>query len=664
MIIELGHFCLILAGFVAMGQVVIPLIGTRYHRPGLAAIADPAAQIQFLMIVIAWVALTWAFVTSDFSVQLVAENSHSAKPMIYKISGVWGNHEGSMLLWVLILTGFGAGVATFGKSLPSNFRARALAIHAAIGVGFLWFIILTSNPFTRLVQIPAEGRDLNPLLQDPGLAFHPPFLYLGYVGFSLAFSFAIAALIEGKVDAAWARWVRPWTLLAWCSLTLGVGIGSWWAYYELGWGGWWFWDPVENASLLPWLLGTALLHSLVVVEKRGALKNWTMLLAILTFSMSLIGTFLVRSGILSSVHAFATDPARGVFILALLSLTIGGSLGLFLMRAPSLKTGTPFSPISREGALVLNNLVLCTATATVFVGTIYPLILDVLDAGKVSVGPAYFNATFGPLMIPLLVAVPVGAILPWKKADLAGALQRLWIAGAAALLIAAITAAIKGTASLPALCGIALSIWIIVGALVEFGQRIGLFRMSLAASVKRAIYLPRSAWGMTTAHAGLGVLLLGIVSISAWREETIAVVGFGESITLGAYDIRLDTVSESEGPNYISRQAQIQIFKDGRDVGILTPSKRFYPSQQMWTTESATRATIFSDLYIAMGDARSDTEWALRVYLNPMVNWMWVGVLLMSFGGVISMTDQRLKIGAKQSRRKGLEDLQPQAAGK
>lgn len=415
MIIEIGHFCLILAALVAVCQAVIPLIGTRYRRSDLAAIADPAAQVQFLMILIAWIALTWAFVTSDFSVKIVASNSHSAKPMIYKISGVWGNHEGSMLLWVLILSVFGAGVATFGRSLPDYFRARALAIHAAVGVGFLSFLILTSNPFERLVEAPAQGRDLNPLLQDPGLAFHPPFLYLGYVGFSLAFSFAIAALIEGKVDAAWARWVRPWTLLAWCSLTLGIGIGSWWAYYELGWGGWWYWDPVENASLLPWLLGTALLHSLIVVEKRGALKNWTILLAILTFSMSLIGTFLVRSGILSSVHAFATDPARGVFILALLSVTIGGSLALYLMRAPSLKTGTPFTPISREGGLVLNNLVLCTATATVFVGTIYPLILDVLEAGKISVGPAYFNSTFGPLMVPLLLAIPIGAMLPWKR---------------------------------------------------------------------------------------------------------------------------------------------------------------------------------------------------------------------------------------------------------
>lgn len=664
MITEIGHFCLILAAFVALCQAVIPLIGTRYRRPDLAAIADPAAQVQFLMILIAWVALTWAFVTSDFSVKVVAFNSHSAKPMIYKLSGVWGNHEGSMLLWVLILSAFGAGVATFGKSLPDGFRARVLAVHAAVGVGFLSFIILTSNPFTRLVDVPAQGRDLNPLLQDPGLAFHPPFLYLGYVGFSLAFSFAIAALIEGKVDAAWARWVRPWTLLAWCSLTLGIGIGSWWAYYELGWGGWWYWDPVENASLLPWLLGTALLHSLIVVEKRGALKNWTILLAILTFSMSLIGTFLVRSGVLSSVHAFATDPARGVFILALLSLTMGGSLTLYLVRAPSLKTGTPFAPISREGGLLLNNLVLCTATATVFVGTLYPLVLDVLEAGKISVGPAYFNATFGPLMVPLLIAIPIGAMLPWKKGDLAAVLQRLWLAGIAALVIAAVAAAIKGTASLPALFGVALAIWILVGALTEFGQRIRLFRVPLVASFRRAVSLPRSAWGMSTAHFGVGVLLLGIVSISAWREEAIAVVGFDESLNLGPYEITLVSVVETQGPNYMSQQAEILVRKDGKDVGSLSPERRFYPSQQMWTTESATRATIFSDLYIAMGDARSDTEWALRVYLNPMVNWMWMGMILMSLGGLISMTDRRLKIGARQSSRKETGNLQPQVAGK
>lgn len=664
MITEFGHFCLILAAFVAVCQCIVPLVGTRYQRPGLAAIADPAAQVQFLMILIAWCALTWAFVTSDFSVQLVAQNSHSAKPMLYKISGVWGNHEGSMLLWVLILAAFGAGVATFGKSLPNNFRARVLAVHGAVGLGFLLFTILTSNPFVRLLEIPAEGRDLNPLLQDPGLAFHPPFLYLGYVGFSLAFSFAIAALIEGKVDAAWARWVRPWTLLAWSSLTLGIGIGSWWAYYELGWGGWWYWDPVENASLLPWLLGTALLHSLVVVEKRGALKNWTILLAILTFSMSLIGTFLVRSGILSSVHSFATDPARGVFILVLLAVTIGGSLSLYLFRATSLKTGTPFAPISREGGLVLNNLVLCTATGTVLVGTLYPLVLDVLESSKISVGPAYFNATFAPLMVPLLVALPVGAILPWKKADLAGALQRLWLAGVAALLVAAIIAVLKGMASILALFGVALAIWIIVGALIGLTQRIRLFDIPLAASAARAWSLPRSVWGMTTAHLGMGILLLGIVSISAWREEAIAVVGFGESITLGSYEIRLDTVRQFEGPNYTSHEAQIEVFKNGRDVATLTPEKRFYPSQQMWTTESATRATVFSDLYVAMGDARSDTEWVLRVYHNPMVGWLWAGVLLMSFGGLISMTDQRLKIGARQTNRKSVEKLQPQGAGK
>ncbi|MEC8165658.1 MAG: heme lyase CcmF/NrfE family subunit, partial [Pseudomonadota bacterium] len=440
MIVEIGHFALILALCVAVTQSAVPMIGAHQNNRGWMAVAGPTAVAQLGLLLISFFALMYAYVTSDFSVKNVAANSNSLKPMIYKISGVWGNHEGSMLLWVLILALFGAIVAGFGRNLPPGLKARTLAVQALVSVGFLLFIILTSNPFERLVPAPIDGRGLNPLLQDPGLALHPPILYAGYVGFSISFSFAVAALIEGKVDAAWARWVRPWTLLAWLFLTAGIALGSWWAYYELGWGGWWYWDPVENASFMPWLVGTALLHSAIVVEKRDALKSWTILLAILTFSLSLIGTFLVRSGVLTSVHAFATDPERGVFILLLLVIAIGGSLALYAWRAPQLQSGGLFQPISREGGLVLNNLLLTTSAATVFLGTLYPLFLEAFGGGKVSVGPPFFNATFIPLMVPLVIALGVGPLLPWKRADLGGVLARLKLAFAAALILTLITA--------------------------------------------------------------------------------------------------------------------------------------------------------------------------------------------------------------------------------
>src|SRR3546814_680625 len=486
MIPELGHFALILALAVAVVQGSLPAIGAARQSDSLMAVAGPAAVAQFLLVGTAFLSLMYAYVVSDFTVANVVENSHSAKPMLYKVTGVWGNHEGSMVLWILMLAGFGAAVALFGRSLPATLKARALAVQAWIAAGFLAFTVFTSNPFLRVFPPPADGNDLNPLLQDPGLAFHPPMLYAGYVGFSMAFSFAIAGLIEGRADAAWARWVRPWALTAWIFLTAGVALGSWWAYYELGWGGWWFWDPVENVSFMPWLLGTALLHSAIVVEKRDTLKVWTVLLAILTFSFSLIGTFIVRSGVLTSVHAFATDPERGVFILALLSVAIGGSLILFAVRAPLLKPGGLFAPVSREGRLVLNNLLLVTATVTVFLGTMYPLFLEAVSGDKVSVGPPFYNATFVPLMSPLVAAMAVGPFLQWKRADLMGVIDRLKVVAIATLLLALAVAYVTDGGPVLAVLAMGLAAWLFVGALVEWAGRIKLFRAPLRNSLARA----------------------------------------------------------------------------------------------------------------------------------------------------------------------------------
>src|SRR5579863_2954431 len=497
MIIELGHFALILALCLALLQATLPLRGAARGHAGLMAVGQTAAVAQFALIAMAFVALVNAYVTSDFSVVNVVENSHSLKPMLYKVTGVWSNHEGSMVLWVFILSLFGAAVALFGDNLPPALRARVLAVQGMIGTGFLAFILFTSNPFLRLHPAPLDGQGMNPILEDRGLAFHPPFLYLGYVGFSVAFSFAVAALIEGRVDAAWARWVRPWTLAAWCALTIGIAMGSWWAYYTLGWGGWWFWDPVENASFMPWLVGTALLHSAIVVEKRDALKSWTVLLAIVTFSLSLVGTFLVRSGVLTSVHAFAVDPMRGAFILVLLVIAIGGSLTLYAVRAPSLGGGGLFAPISREGALVLNNVLLATAAATVFLGTLYPLFLDAVGGPKVSVGYPFFNRTFAPLMVPLLLAVAAGPLLAWKRGDILAAMQRLWAAFAAVIVVLLVGIYLVYGGPVMSVFGFALAAWVAMGALTEWAERVRLFRAGLGESIRRAIHLPRASYGMT-----------------------------------------------------------------------------------------------------------------------------------------------------------------------
>src|SRR5690242_19265453 len=526
------------------------MLGARQGDPSLMNVARSTALVQLLFVAGSFAALVTLHVTSDFSVVNVFENSHSLKPLIYKITGVWGNHEGSMLLWVLILALFGGLVAAFGNNLPLRQRALVLSVQAWIASDFYLFILITSNPFLRIANPPIEGRDLNPVLQDIGLAVHPPMLYLGYVGFSISFSFAIAALIEGRIDAAWARWVRPWTLMAWIFLTLGIAMGSYWAYYELGWGGWWFWDPVENASLMPWLAGTALLHSALVMEKRNALKVWTILLSILTFSLSLLGTFLVRSGVLTSVHAFANDPKRGIFILLILCIFIGGSLTLYAWRASALKQGGLFAPISREGALVLNNLLLTTACATVFVGTLYPLALDVLTGQKISVGAPYFNLTFVPLFAALMIAVPFGPLLAWKRGDLLAASQRLLAAGIAALVALAIAWAWARGGSALAPLAIALAIFVISGAVVDLVERIGLARVPFAKALHRARGLPRSVWGTAFAHAGLGVALIGIVCETTWNSEYIGTMHPGDARPIAGYQLTFDGMQQRQGPNF------------------------------------------------------------------------------------------------------------------
>jgi cytochrome c-type biogenesis protein CcmF len=657
MIAEIGHYALVLALGIAVVQAVLPLLGAARRDMALMEVGRSAALAQLAFVALAFLALTHAYVVSDFSVRNVAENSNSAIPLLYKVTGVWGNHEGSMVLWALILALFGGAVALLGRNLPPTLKARVLAVQAMTGVAFLAFIVFTSNPFDRLDPAPIDGRDLNPLLQDPGLAFHPPFLYLGYVGFSTTFSFAVAALIEGRVDPAWARWVRPWTLGAWAALTLGIALGSWWAYYELGWGGWWFWDPVENASFMPWLIGTALLHSAIVAEKRDALKTWTVLLAILAFALSLIGTFLVRSGVLTSVHAFAVDPARGLFILLILIVAIGGSLALYAWRAPMLKTGGLFAPISREGMMVLNNLLLTTACATVFLGTLYPLFLDAVAGSKISIGPPFFNATFVPLTIPLVVAMAAGPMIAWKRGDLAGALSRLWVAAVAAALVALLSMANYGVAL--AALGMALAAWASAGALVEVAERIRLFRAPLADSWRRAAGLPRAAWGTTIAHFGVGIFIAGVAASSAWQVEKVQLVRPGDTVEISGYSFTFKGAVEERGPNYVARRGTFEVTKNGRPIATLEPAKRFFPVTRQTTTEAAIHTLWIADLYAVIADpqeaqpsgnaafpADTDSAWAARLYYNPLVPWIWIGAVIMALGGVVSLTDRRHRVGA------------------
>ncbi|WP_428676681.1 heme lyase CcmF/NrfE family subunit [Reyranella sp.] len=641
MIPELGHFALILALAVALVQGTLPLIGASRGDLRLMALGRTAALTQAFLVLLAFGALTQAYVTSDFSVLNVVDNSHSAKPLLYKISGVWGNHEGSMLLWALILALFGAAVAIFGNNLPDTLRSRVLAIQALIGVGFLAFLLFTSNPFQRVFPAPPDGNGLNPLLQDPGLAFHPPLLYLGYVGFSVTYAFAVAALLEGRVDAAWARWVRPWALAAWCFLTLGIALGSWWAYYILGWGGFWFWDPVENASLMPWLAGTALLHSAIVVEKRDALKSWTVLLALLAFSLSLLGTFLVRSGVLTSVHAFAQDPARGMFILAFLLFVTGGGLALYAWRAPQLQGGGLFQPVSREGALILNNLLLCTLAATVLLGTLYPLFLDLLTGNKVSVGPPFFNATFVPLCAPLFAALCVGPFLGWKRAELWPALMRLRVALVVSLAAILVAMTMIDSRSTLAALAFGFGVWLIVGSLASLTDRIrsGTLRT-----------LPRSTLGMVISHASLGVVVLGSVATSSWNTELMHTMKPGDRIDFAGYSVQLERMDEVRGPNYIAERATLAVSVGGKPYTVLQPERRLFTVQRRQVAETAIQTNLLRDFYATLGEGSPQQGWVIRLYLNPLAPWIWLGAALCALGGFVSLSDRRLRIGAPSRR--------------
>jgi cytochrome c-type biogenesis protein CcmF len=651
-IAEIGHYALVLALGMALIQMLVPAWGARTGDASLMSVAGATAAAQLALVGTAFAALAWCHLVSDFSVANVYENSHSAKPLIYKLTGLWGNHEGSMLLWVLILALFGALVALFSTNLPLRLRADVLAVQAAIAAAFDLFILATSNPFARLAPAPFEGRDLNPVLQDIGLALHPPLLYLGYVGFSISFSFAVAALIEGRIDAAWARWVRPWALAAWICLTLGIAMGSYWAYYELGWGGFWFWDPVENASLMPWLAGTALLHSAVVMEKREALKIWTVLLAIIAFSLSLVGTFLVRSGVLTSVHTFASDPTRGVFILAILVTFIGGAFALYAWRAPALKAGGLFAPISREGALILNNLFLTAACATVFVGTLYPLALEALTGEKISVGAPFFNATFGPLMLPLLVTMAFGPQLAWKRGDLHAAAQRLSVACAIAILaLAAVFWAEQGGPVL-APFGIGLAAFIIAGAASDIAERIGLLRLPFATTLSRAAGLPRSAWGTALAHAGVGVTLLGIAGNTQWGAERIVALKPGETVSLRHYELKFEGTAPRTGPNYRETIVKLSVHRNGEPIGTMQPAKRTFPARGTTTTEAALMTRGVSQLYASVGDTEPDGSVVLRIYHKPLVLLTWIGALLMAAGGLLSLSDRRLRVGAPKPARR------------
>jgi cytochrome c-type biogenesis protein CcmF len=648
MIVELGHFALILAFAVAIVQTIVPLVGAHYRWTGWMAVANPAATVQVLLVAFSFAALTYAFVASDFSLRLVVLNSHTDKPLLYKISGVWGNHEGSLLLWVLILALFGAAAAWFGQQLPDTLRARVLGVQASVGVAFYAFILFTSNPFARLAVPPFNGEDLNPLLQDPGLAFHPPFLYLGYVGLSMAFSFAVAALLEGKVDAAWGRWVRPWTLAAWLFLTIGIALGSWWAYYELGWGGFWFWDPVENASFMPWLIAAALLHSAIVVEKREALKAWTILLAILAFGFSLIGTFIVRSGVLTSVHAFANDPERGVYILGILAFFTGGALLLYALRAPAMQAQGVFGVASRESALVANNLLLTVSCFVVFVGTIWPLVAEMLFDRKLSVGPPFFNAAFTPFVIAIAVILPLGSLLQWKRGRLS-VLRKLAPVGMLALALAGLFWAVGTDRSLAGPLGVALGVWLVVASVVDLLSRTG--RGPWRERLGRTTRLPRADWGKMLAHGGLGVTIFGIAGLVAWEQERIAVLNVGETLEVGRYEVVLEDVRREQGPNYVATVADMHVYEGGRDIGIMQPEKRVYPVAQMPTTEAGIDNGFFRDVYTVIGDPQTGGGWAVRIYIKPFANWIWGGAIIMALGGLVSLTDRRYRVGAAARRR-------------
>ncbi len=650
MISEAGAFALMLALALSVAQVGLSAVGRARRSAVLAGAGEGAALGAFLAVAVAFAALMHAFIVSDFSVANVAANSHTEKPLLYRVAGTWGSHEGSMLLWCLALTGFGAAVAGLGRSLPQGLRAVTVATQGLLGVVFLAYTVFASNPLARLASPPVEGRSLNPLLQDPALAVHPPFLYAGYVGMSVVFSLAVAALVEGRVDAAWSRWVRPWALAAWSLLTVGITLGAFWAYYELGWGGWWFWDPVENASFMPWLVATALLHSAIVTEKRGALAGWTVFLALAAFSFSMLGAFLVRSGVLTSVHAFAVDPTRGVLLLIILGVTAGLGFSLFAWRAPSLGQGGMFAPISRESALVLNNILLAAATATVLLGTLYPLIREAMTGEAISVGPPYFNLTFTPLMSALLVLLPAGPLLAWKRGDARGVLQRLWIA----LLIAAASglaaiALVSPKKAFGAL-GVAMGAWLVAGAAAEILERTRAFRVPAAETWRRLVGLPRGAWGMTLAHLGLGVFVLGAVFETTWKVEAAEALPVGGRLAVGAYELRLDSVRPVSGPNYEADQGAITVTRDGDFVCRVEPQRRLYTAGGQTTSEVGLCYRGASHIYLVLGERRDGGTYLVRAYWNPWASLIFAGPVIMALGGLVSLSDRRLRLGVGRRR--------------
>ena len=650
MIPELGHFALILALLVAIAQGVVPLVGAHRRDAALMAIAKPAARAQFVLVAFAFGCLAWSFATNDFSVENVAQHSNSQLPLPYRIAATWGSHEGSLLLWMLMLTGWATAVTFRSGNLPAALLARVLAVMGLVGLGFLLFLLFTSNPFLRLLPAAPDGRDLNPLLQDPGMVIHPPMLYMGYVGFSVAFSFAIAALLGGKLDATWARWSRPWTTAAWSFLTIGIALGSWWAYYELGWGGWWFWDPVENASFMPWLVGTALLHSLAVTEKRGTFKSWTVLLAIVAFSLSLLGTFLVRSGVLTSVHAFATDPARGVFILAFLAIVVGGSLVLYAARAGAVGGGASFAPVSRESLLLANNILLIVACASVLLGTLYPLFLDALNLGKASVGPPYFDLVFPILMAPAAFLMGVGPVASWRHAELPDLWTRLRWALAVAVVTALLLPFVFGRWSPLIAFGLFLSLWI-VGATTALV--VARFRHAQQGSLTAKLAANSAAWyGMIVAHLGIAVFIAGVTLVNGYSVEQNLTMDNGQSVSVGGYDFTFRGVTPVNGPNYSGVAGVVEMRRNGMLLDTLRPEKRIYNSSGMPMTEAAIDAGVFGDRYVSLGEPVTDKgiagAWALRIYIKPFVDWIWGGCFLMALGGFLAITDRRYRLAVKQ----------------
>ncbi|WP_341646764.1 heme lyase CcmF/NrfE family subunit [Thauera sp. SDU_THAU2] len=641
MIPELGHFALVLALVLALVQAIVPMIGASRNRLALMAVGRPAAQGQFFFILFSYACLTWAFIQSDFSVQLAAANSHSATPLMYKITGVWGNHEGSLLLWAMSLSLWTVAVTVFSRNLPDAFVARVLGVLGWVSTGFLSFLLVTSNPFERLLPAVPDGRDLNPLLQDPGMIIHPPLLYMGYVGFSVAFAFAIAALLSGRLDAAWARWSRPWTTVAWVFLTAGIAIGSGWAYYELGWGGWWFWDPVENASFMPWLLGTALMHSLAVTEKRGAFRSWTVLLAISAFSLSLLGTFIVRSGVITSVHAFATDPKRGLFILALLVIVIGVSLLLYAWRAPKLGGGGSFSLVSRETSLLGNNVLLSVASASVLLGTMYPLFLDALGMGKISVGPPYFESVFIPLMTPVVVLMMFGPFLRWKDDDLAKAVRKVAPAFVASVLIGLGTAYAVDHVSWRTVLGLSLAAWVVLASILLLAGRIT--ERAGAAMGARLRSITAAWWGMWLAHLGVGVFIIGVTLVGSLESHVDVKMQNGQHAELAGYTFTFRGVRDADGPNYDAARATVEVTRGERAIATLTPEKRLYLAQGMPMTEASIDIGPFRDVYVSLGEQIEDGSWIVSIYYKPFISWIWLGCIMMGLGGVFAAADRRYR---------------------